>query len=134
MIRPQVGGLVAALATAALTSSGCLVDSRCVSKADCTGNEVCADGECVLECIDGDLSRCTVAEPFCLLSENRCVECLLPEDCGDAEQCVTGACVPGLAPGFELVDDNSQSPTYQQTVALSDYEGDVVMLFFATLA
>jgi hypothetical protein len=121
-----------ALATS-LAASGCLVDSRCVSKADCTGNEICADGECALECIDGDLSRCSDANPFCLLAENRCVECLLPEDCGDMEQCVTGSCVPGGAPGFELVDMNEHSSTYEQTVALSDFDGGVVMLFFATM-
>lgn len=134
MKRSEAGAIVVLVAVAAsAASSGCLVDSRCVSEADCTGHEICADGECVLECVDGDLSRCTAAEPFCLLAENRCVECLLPEDCGDTEQCVTGACVPGLAPGFALVDENANSETYQQTVALSDYDGSVVMLFFATL-
>jgi hypothetical protein len=134
MRRSEAGVLVVGLALAvAAVASGCLVDSRCVSKADCTGNEICADGECVLECIDGDLSRCTTAQPFCLIAENRCVECLLPEDCGDAEQCVTGACVPGLAPDFELVDMNENSPTFEQTLALNDYDGGVAMLFFATL-
>jgi hypothetical protein len=141
-VRPEAGGsrldasgVVVLLALAApLAAIGCLVDSRCVGDSDCEGNEQCGgDGKCFLECVEGVPSGCLAERPICIVAENRCVECVAPGDCGESEQCVTGACVPEAAPDFTLVDLNSHSPSFEQPLALSDFRGEVVLIFFATL-
>ncbi len=123
------------LVVATAASWACVVDSGCFFDTDCEAPEVCfTDGVCRLECDELSTEFCSTAEPYCLLPGNRCVECLGDEQCeGETEACVNNACVPLLAPGFTLADQNPTSPTYGEDLALSDFQGQVVLLYFAGL-
>jgi len=115
--------------------SSCLVHSRCVSDSDCTGNEQCGDdGECALECTAEVADACPAERPQCLVESNRCVECLEAEQCGDDERCSNWVCVSAMTNDFTLFDLNPTSPTFEQEVSLSDYLGQVVVIFFAGLS
>jgi hypothetical protein len=127
--------LSALVLAAAAASTSCLVTSRCVGDDDCWGNERCdaTTGACVLECGEGWASACVGDRPWCLVEENRCVACLETDDCGDAEQCLGWSCVPTIAPGFALVDENPLSPSFGEEVSLADFLGRPVLVYFATL-
>jgi len=127
--------LVAASGAAlSVLGASCLVDSRCVSDLDCPFPQRCgADGLCALECGASSPDTCPEDRPQCLVSENRCVECVDATDCPADEECITYSCVPSMAPEFALTDQNPDSPSFGQEVALSDQVGKVVLVFFAGL-
>lgn len=137
MQRASLLALVTAASAAALAAAlgpACLVESLCVADIDCPYPQRCLpDGACGLECTASAPETCPAERPECLVSENRCVECLETEDCGGSDECITNSCVPSRAPDFRLVDDNPTSPSYGEVVALSDLRGRVVLLFFAGL-
>jgi hypothetical protein len=125
---------LAAASAAVILHSACLVESRCVSDTDCPYPQRCgADGQCGLECSASQPDSCPSDRPQCLVAEQRCVECLEPEDCGDDEECISYSCSPAEAPDFTLTDTNPASETLGQTVTLSGLRGQVVLLFFAGL-
>lgn len=119
----------------AVTASSCLVDSMCISDSDCSGDEQCdlATGDCFLECTVGGPESCPLERPFCLEEEHRCVECVLSDDCDDAEECIDSSCLPGQAPPFALIDQNPASPTFGEVVALDDFQGSIILIYFAGL-
>ena len=127
--------VVSAVTAAALfLPVGCIVESICASDTDCPFPQQCReDGSCGLECSASTPERCTGDRPHCLVSEFTCVECLDTGDCTGDDECVNHSCVPSEAPDFTLVDDNPTSPTFGDEIALSDYQGSLVLLFFAGL-
>ena len=120
---------------ASLSSSSCLVHSSCLSDSDCEPPQSCLfPGECRLECDESSTELCPADEQLCLLPEHRCVQCLGPADCADeGQECVSHSCVPLIAPDFTLVDQNPISPTFGESMSLSDSGGKLVLLYFAGL-
>ena len=133
-VKRSIPLLLAAVSLCALTS--CLVQSVCMSDADCGGHERCQpSGECIVECSPENPDTCPAGRPVCIAAEYRCVQCLETAHCvPSTARCINQACVEGMAPDFRLIDQNPRSPTFGQEVALSDFEGQVVLIYFAGLS
>jgi len=78
----------------------CTLDEECaIDNVFCNGAETCVDGFCVSA---GD--PCTVQGLFCDEIQNRCVECLTADGCGDTlfcngdETCDNGTCTTSVPP------------------------------------
>lgn len=90
----------------------CRGDRRCVSCLDdahCPGGRCLSDSTCGGEracATDGDCSEHTQ----CDLTQRRCVECLVPEDCGERKACLRGGCVPTSRGCLEDVDCTGSWP------------------------
>lgn len=117
--------LFAALLLLAGGSSGCLVQSRCQSNADCPGDESCDRpqgqllGDCHLEC-SSDLDCWEKRTPGMVCDNHRCG---FPSAGGERVQ----------APKFCLKVVNPKSSYYGKELCLADLQGKVVMIFFAQL-
>ena len=96
---------------AALCANHCMVKSKCYSDRDCPEPYTCIQGTCAYECTD------EIACPIGMICQNH--QCR-KEDGSQKD----------FAPDFTLIDVNPYSPTYNDPFTLSDYRGDVVLLYF----
>ncbi len=110
MQRAVLGFVV--LTALVLLETGCLVQSRCNSHADCLGNESCSKaGACELECTDN--MDCLTRGMLCL--DNRCQ--LPPSRIKAQNFCLR-------------VENPKATAYYHKQLCLEQLRGKVVLIYF----
>ena len=96
---------------------------ECAGSDDCGGSQPwCVSGQCAA-CSANPAQGCTASAPNCAEGPspkaNRCVQCLLDEQCGDSAVCEGNACVTCVvSPGPDVVEPGTDAvPTAQVPTA-----------------
>ncbi len=104
-------GVWIAVVAIALLAAACVVKGRCQNQSDCSGAEVCVDGQCRLECTTDD--DCSLDQQCldqrCIPAEG-CQGCPYPDAPQGQAECVHGECrLTGCDDGWLDADDDPRT-------------------------